>query len=209
MRSSTPLTLTVLAAALAATLAGCSGGGTPHPTASSAVAPPSPSSSADGSSASSAPGSSGTTAAGTSSPSASSSCGPATGSAAAAAAIAALPLPSGLSGFHWDAANADYSGYDPCAPLSWSVVTLAGSTASSPYAILLFHDGTYLGTATKEQYGFQPAVHRTSPSAISVTYVFPKTGDSDADPTGRATATYTWNESAGKVVMAGSTPPAQ
>ncbi|PZE76561.1 LppP/LprE family lipoprotein [Curtobacterium sp. MCBD17_019] len=193
--------LVLLGTALTVVLAGCSGGTTsPHPSSTARTvthSTPTPSA---------APASPSTT----STPSATSTCGPATGQAAAATGIAALPLPVNLRGTaHWDAAGADYSGYDPCAPLSWSVVTVSGSTASSPYAILLFHDGTYLGTATKEQYAFQPTVRRTSSTSIAVTYPYPRGNDSDADPSGRANATYTWDAGAGKVTMAGSTPPAQ
>jgi hypothetical protein len=148
-----------------------------------------------------------TAAAGTPSSTPSASCGPATGAEAASAAIAALPLPSGLSGHEWDAANADHSGYDRCAALSWSVVTVEGGTPSSPYAVLLFHDGAYLGTATATQYGFSPTVTRAGADAITVVYRYAKATDSNADPTGRTTATYTWDASTSKVVMTGDVPP--
>jgi hypothetical protein len=90
----------------------------------------------------------------------------------------------------WDAVGADYSGYSPCAALSWVVVTVEGSTPSSPYAILLFHRGTYLGTATATQYGFAPKIQRTNPATIAVTYTYPQGTDSNADPTGRTHASY-------------------
>ncbi|ROP61455.1 LppP/LprE family lipoprotein [Curtobacterium sp. PhB115] len=136
-------------------------------------------------------------------------CGPASGSEAAADGIARLPLPAGLEDSKWDAANADYSGYDACAPLSWSVVEPEFATAGSPYAILLFHEGTYLGTATSEQYAFEPAVERQSDAAIVVTYEYAKAGEPNAAPSGRTTATFTWNEGTGRVDMTGDTPPAQ
>lgn len=136
-----------------------------------------------------------------------SACGPSTGEAAAADAIAALALPAGLESAKWDAAGADYSGYDPCAALSWSVVSLEMATGSSPCAILLFHEGTYLGTATKAQYGFVPQVERTAPGAILVTYRYPQAGEANADASGRAAATFTWNPDTESVDMAGETPP--
>lgn len=136
-------------------------------------------------------------------------CGPSSGAAASASAIAHLPVPSGLDDHHWDATLADYSGYDACAALSWSTVTLDGATASSPYAILLFHEGAYLGTATATQYGFFPTVTRASGSSIAVTYHFPEGGDSNANPTGQAKATFTWNAGTRQVVMTGDTPPAE
>lgn len=103
--------------------------------------------------------------------------------------------------------NADYSGYDPCAALSWTVVSVEMATGSSPCAILLFHEGAYLGTATSEQYGFVPDVERTAPGAILVTYRFVQGNESNAEASGRAVATYTWNPETARVDMAGDTPP--
>ena len=190
----------LLAVAAVATLAGCSGGpdgGRTTPTATTTrtvTASPAPSSAA---------------AAPAVTPSATSSCGPSDGAAAAAGPIAALPLPAGLESARWDAATADTAQYDGCAALSAVTVTLADGTGSSPVAILLFHDGTYLGTATKLQYGFEPTVTRTSDAALRVEYVYAGPHDTDADPTGRATATYTWDDAAGRVVMTGEVPPTQ
>ncbi|SMG18867.1 LppP/LprE family lipoprotein [Agreia pratensis] len=184
-RASTGLALTALVAALAA---GCATTTDPGPTA----AAPAPSSSEN------------TAATPTPSPDA---CGPATAQEAAAAGIAALPAPAGLESSRWDAANADYSGYDPCAALSWSVVTLEFATVSSPAAILLFHDGVYLGTATEKAYGFTPAVERTADNSISVTYRFNQGMESNTEASGRAVATYTWNAATDSVEMVGDVPP--
>ncbi|WP_217640110.1 LppP/LprE family lipoprotein [Curtobacterium sp. MCBA15_009] len=136
-------------------------------------------------------------------------CGPADGAAAAADGIAALPEPAGIAGARWDAANADTSGYDACAALSWSVVAPVGATAGSPYAILLFHQGRYLGTATAEQYAFEPIVERRSDDAIVVTYRYPRAGEPNAAPSGRTTATFTWDADTDRVDMTGDTPPTQ
>ncbi|KQO60046.1 LppP/LprE family lipoprotein [Curtobacterium sp. Leaf261] len=197
----TPLraTLFIAGAAALVSLAGCSG----------QSVDPGPSTTPSSSRSASAPVTSAAAGTSTTTPSStpSASCGPASGAEAASAAIAALPLPSGLEGNKWDAANADHSGYDACAALSWSVVTVDGGTPSSPYAVLLFHDGSYLGTATSRQYGFSPTVTRTGADAITVTYRYAKASDSNADPTGRTTATYTWDASTGKVVMTGDVPP--
>lgn len=134
-------------------------------------------------------------------------CGPASGAEAAASGIAALPSPAGLEGTKWDAANADYSGYDACAALSWSVVSPEMATAGSPYAILLFHQGRYLGTATSEQYAFEPAVERLSDASITVTYTYAKANEANADASGRTTATYIWNDGTERVDMTGEVPP--
>ena len=190
-RASTGLALVTLVAALVAGCATTADAGStaaapsPSPSATAAVTPtPTPTPSPD-------------------------ACGPATGQEAAAAGIAALPAPVGLESARWDAANADYSGYDPCAPLSWSLVTLENATGSSPTAILLFHDGAYLGTATEQAYGFTPAVERTADDAISVTYRFTQGMESNAEASGRAVATYTWNATTDSVEMAGELPPAE
>jgi len=188
--------LILTTATLAALLTGCSGadgadGSAATPTVTETVtAPPSD-------------------AASTPTPTPTPTCGPTSGAEAAAAGIAALPLPAGLEDAKWDAANADYSGYDACAPLSWSVVEPEFATAGSPYAILLFHEGRYLGTATAEQYAFEPTIERRSESAVTVTYKFAKAGEPNAARSGRTTATFTWNDETGRVDMTGDTPPAQ
>jgi hypothetical protein len=178
-------------AALAAGLTGCSGGGAATPTATRTVT-------ATPTTAAETP---------TPTPTATPTCGPSSGAAAASQAIADLPLPTGLEDAKWDPANSDYSGYDACAPLSWSVVNLDLATGSSPVAILLFHQGRYLGTATKEAYGFVPDVARTDPSTIVVTYHYPEPDESTADASGRTNATFAWNDSTGRVDMSGQTPP--
>jgi hypothetical protein len=134
-------------------------------------------------------------------------CGAATGQAAAAKGIAALPLPTGLPDSRWDAAGADYTGYSSCSALSWSVITVQGSTGSSPYAILLFNQGSYLGTATKIAYPFQPDVTRSNDNTLHITYHYPKTGEDDANPTGTTTVTLTWDTNTRKVLFTGTTPP--
>jgi len=188
--------LPVVVLAVAAT-AGCSAG-TPSPAESSApAAAPTPSTPAPEPSPTPTP-------APTPEPAA---CGPASGQEAAASGIAALPAPAGLESAVWDAANADYSGYDPCADLSWSLVTLEYATVSSPTAVLLFHDGSYLGTATSEAYGFTPSVERTADDAIAVTYRFLQGDEANADAAGRATATVTWNAATESVDLAGDLPP--
>lgn len=134
-------------------------------------------------------------------------CGPASAEEAAAEGIAALPAPGGPESATWDAATADYSGYDPCAALSWSLVTVKGGTGSSPTAILLFHAGSYLGTATATQYGFTPAVDRTSDAEIAVAYRYVQADEANADASGRADATFTWNPETEGVTMTGDVPP--
>lgn len=107
----------------------------------------------------------------------------------------------------WDAQWADISGYDPCAALSWVVVPIEGGTASSPYHIMLFHQGEYLGTATAKAYGFSPKVDRTDDASLAVTYTYQLPGDSVALASGRAYATFRWDEGQQRVIMTGDVPP--
>lgn len=196
------MSLILIGTALIALVSGCSGSGDASPTVTKTVTA-SPSEVASTPTATSTP--TPTTPNSTPTP----TCGPASGAAAAASGIAALPSPAGLEDTKWDAANADYSGYDACAALSWSVVAPQFGTAGSPYAILLFHQGRYLGTATAEQYAFQPAVERSSDASITVTYSYAKAGEPNAAPSGRTTATYIWNDGTERVDMTGEVPPAQ
>jgi hypothetical protein len=200
MRHTSSFAGIAVAAGIITALSGCSGGtSTPEATVTRTVtAAPAPTSSSTPTSDAAAGGSS--------TPTASPTCGTADAAQATSAAVSALPSP-GIEGATWDAARAETSGYDACAPLSWVVVTVDRATASSPAAILLFHDGRYLGTATKEQYGFEPAVSRTDPSTIAVTYRYPEAGESSAEASGRAEATFTWDDSAGRVLMRGDVPP--
>ena len=198
-RHSRPAGLLLVAAGAALALSGCTGGSDAGPAAT-----------ATRTVTTSASPSAGTAPAGASpTPSATPSCGPSDGAAAAAGPIADLPLPAGLESARWDASTADTSVYDGCAALSAVTVGVADATASSPVAILLFHDGSYLGTATKEQYPFVPQVTRESTGSIRVEYRYPQGADSNADASGRATATYTWDDAADRVEMSGDVPPSR
>ncbi|MER0088524.1 LppP/LprE family lipoprotein [Corynebacterium sp. KPL3927] len=101
----------------------------------------------------------------------------------------------------------DSSGYDPCASLSWETLMIEGGTSSSPYHIMLFNHGEYLGTATAEPYGFAPTVERVNDSEIAVTYHWPRKGESNANRSGTTNAGFRWDESEQKVIMSGDVPP--
>ncbi|MGV3161063.1 LppP/LprE family lipoprotein [Corynebacterium sp. 32222D000AT] len=89
-----------------------------------------------------------------------------------------------------------------------AAVTVTGATASSPYHIMLFHQGEYLGTATVEPYGFAPEITRASGRQVDVTYRWPQDGDANANPTGSSFASFAWNPVAEEIEMAGNVPPA-
>lgn len=116
-------------------------------------------------------------------------------------------VPEYKPGWTWNTEQANTDLYDPCADLSLIVITVDGGTTSSPYHIMLFRKGEYLGTATAEPQGFAPGVERVDGQTIAVTYRYPQQGDANADPTGEAHATFTWDPAQGKVVMNGDLPP--
>ena len=101
----------------------------------------------------------------------------------------------------------DTSTYDACATLSWVTLGIKGPTASSPYTQMLFHEGDYLGTTTAEAIGFHPSTERLSDSSIQVTYTYNKPGESNAEASGKAVSTYTWNEDTESIDHAGEWPP--
>lgn len=101
----------------------------------------------------------------------------------------------------------DFSQFDPCAELSWQTISIERGTSSSPYHIMLFHKGEYLGTATAEPYGFFPTVEQVSSNEIAVTYHWPREGESNAGRTGETHAGFRWDEDQQKVIMSGDVPP--
>lgn len=57
----------------------------------------------------------------------------------------------GETDWAWDADSRTFEGnFDPCATSSTALVTVEGATGSSPTTALMFHSGTYLGTATSK-----------------------------------------------------------
>ncbi len=69
-------------------------------------------------------------------------------------AVKSLPADPG-TGRGWDTDPSGYEGnFNPCATLSTALVWIQGSTGSSPVTALMFHKGTYVGTATPKPRGF-------------------------------------------------------
>ncbi|PFG27618.1 LppP/LprE family lipoprotein [Corynebacterium renale] len=106
----------------------------------------------------------------------------------------------------WDPDHADTSGYDACADLSWAVISIEQGSSSSPFQIMLFHQGEYLGTGTLDAYAFMPTVTRTSDNSIAVTYHYPLPGESNAMRSGETHATFTWSDAENRVIMEGDVP---
>ncbi|MGO2649602.1 MAG: LppP/LprE family lipoprotein [Corynebacterium variabile] len=132
-------------------------------------------------------------------------CSGLTGSDAVARWAGDVPPNSG--GYPWAPESAETDGYDPCADLSWIILPIEGGTASSPYQIMLFHNGSYLGTATSDDYGFYPDISRVDDATVSVTWHWPKDGESNVGRSGESTAQFTWDESTQSVQMNGEVPP--
>ncbi|MDY3127213.1 MAG: LppP/LprE family lipoprotein [Corynebacterium sp.] len=109
--------------------------------------------------------------------------------------------------WEWDPTYIYSSDFDPCLPLSWAVVGISHASASSPFQIMLFHHGEYLGTGTYDAYGFMPTVVRTDPNTIDVTYHWSRPGEGTANRSGSTWASFTWDDSAERVIMSGDVPP--
>jgi hypothetical protein len=72
-----------------------------------------------------------------------------------------------------------------------TVVDTEGGTGSSPVQVLLFHEGTYIGTATECALPFT-TVTGTSTDSVTIEYRWPRGDDPNATPSGLATVTYRW-----------------
>ncbi|XGU20559.1 LppP/LprE family lipoprotein [Rhodococcus sp. 3Y1] len=91
-----------------------------------------------------------------------------------------------LSGRSWE------TNFDPCAELSYAIAETNGGTGSSPQHVMLFHRGEYQGTATACSFGFTSVIDSSSDS-VTVQYKWPRGMDSNANPSGLATATFVWD----------------
>ena len=109
--------------------------------------------------------------------------------------------------WQWDLDGADTTTYDACAALSWVVLEIPGNTASSPFQIMLFHRGRYIGTTSSEPIGFPPKVVRLDDAAIQVAYTWLRDGESNAEASGRSVSIFTWDEQTQSVVHSGEWPP--
>ena len=109
--------------------------------------------------------------------------------------------------WQWDLDGADTTTYDACAALSWVVLEIPGNTASSPFQIMLFHRGQYIGVTASEPINYWPEVVRLDDAAIQVTYKWPRDGETTAGATGRSVSIFTWDEQTQSVVHSGEWPP--
>lgn len=82
------------------------------------------------------------------------------------AALAQL-APDSKTGRPWNSTPED-SNYDPCTDLSAVLVTVQDATNSSPDQALMFHRGTFVGTATPRAYPFTNLIGPASTNDIVV-----------------------------------------
>ncbi|MGO2111004.1 MAG: LppP/LprE family lipoprotein [Pseudoclavibacter sp.] len=210
---------TIAAAALVAALAGCSlvsaVGGDAEPTASETSAEASTSASTSPTGTESAPPPDGVpTASGTPAPTPTeeqAQCSGLSGAEALATWVGDVPSPfpdnPDMSYVEWSTEWADPTTYDECLPLSWIVLPIEGGTASSPYHVMLFNEGQYLGVATLRAYGFFPDVQRIDDATIRIIYKYALPDETTAGASGHATADFTWNDETQQVDMTGDVPP--
>ena len=109
--------------------------------------------------------------------------------------------------WQWNLDGADTTTYDACAALSWVVLEIPGNTASSPFQIMLFHRGQYIGTTASKPIGFPPKVVRLDDAAIQVAYTWPRDGESNAEASGRSISIFTWDDRTRSVTHSGEWPP--
>ena len=126
-------------------------------------------------------------------------------------ALAEMPPPfheEHMQDVTWTAEHADLDGYRECAELSYLLVTIEGGTASSPVQVAFFHGDEFIGTATEPAMGFWPEVEQADDMSVSVTWRYPEAGDTNADPSGEATAVFSWNDETQILEREGELPPA-
>ncbi|ORM37700.1 hypothetical protein BFL43_03280 [Williamsia sp. 1135] len=97
------------------------------------------------------------------------------------------------------------SNVNTCASLTYVTLDTEGGTVSSPYQLLLFHDGEFLGTGTSCNLSYQ-TVAATTDDRIDVRYRYLVGDEANADPQGEAYVSYHWNGSG--VDMLGELPEA-
>jgi hypothetical protein len=120
------------------------------------------------------------------------------------AAVATLPVEP-ITKAPWSTDPAGFAGnFDPCGTLSTVIITVEGATGSSPNQALLFHKGSYVGTATADSHGFTSLDSgRTTDDTIGLTYKTP--GSCNACPDGTFThVQFHWD---GEQVQMIGTPP--
>ncbi len=106
----------------------------------------------------------------------------------------------------WTVDSTASESYDACLDLSWVILPLSRGTGSSPYQIMLFHQGQYIGTPSLVSFGFYPIINRISDDAIEVGYKWPVGNQSNAEAQVQTVMTYRYNPNTGGVTATGRWP---
>ncbi|WP_308166764.1 LppP/LprE family lipoprotein [Nocardia albiluteola] len=131
-------------------------------------------------------------------------CGVDLSSPAVAAAVRRQPTEPATHSA-WDTDPKTFEGnFNPCATLSTAIITIQGATGSSPNQALMFHKGTYLGTATSRAYGFTSLdTATTTDDTVVLDYKTPGSCNACADGT-VSHVQFHWDGT--HVVMTGKLP---
>lgn len=100
---------------------------------------------------------------------------------------------------------ADTSGYSACSDLSWIVVPY-GNVAHAPHAVLLFHQGEHLGTASADPVEHVPQIEQVADGRLAIVYSYTVDHQDGVDPEGRALSMFTWNDDTQSVDHEGDFP---
>lgn len=121
-------------------------------------------------------------------------------------AVEQLPPYPGTD-WRWSSDPRTFDGnYNPCSTLSTALVSVEGATGSSPITALMFHNGTYLGTATSKAYGFTTLnAVQTTDDTVVLTYKTPGACNACA-PASVTNVRYQWQGD--HVAMLDPAPPA-
>lgn len=104
------------------------------------------------------------------------------------------------TGWVWNSDPSTFEGnFDPCATLSTVLASVEAATGSSPVAALMFHNGEYVGTATRQARGFTRLnIARTTDDTVVLDYKTP--GACNACP-GAAVNSVRYQWQGNRVVM--------
>lgn len=113
--------------------------------------------------------------------------------------------------------RADTSAFNGCAMMSWIEVPYGYPMErievypGAPHAVMLFHYGEYVGTATAEPQRWDPHVEnhpQASMDPVIVTYSYMEEGQEIEEiPVGRAVSVFRWNADTQSVDHEGEFPP--
>ncbi|MCI9889946.1 LppP/LprE family lipoprotein [Micrococcales bacterium 31B] len=128
-----------------------------------------------------------------------------TGDQAYQEALAALP--AGTHPWAPTPAPEAIAHFDPCLDLSYVIVETEGGTGSSPSHVALFHRGEYIGTATRDAYGYDLKVTQLTSGAVQIDRGYRSWGPDAPVVQFRTKATVTWYDDVNKAFIFGQVPP--